>query len=264
MEEANGAKRELIPILSWGTAEDKGLDCFIVKQGEFKRFQKKVAEDEDENERTIENMANEIKILRVLSAELHLCDNLLQNVEILPRDVGFECEYVPLILEDARADGMRFTGVSLGHIFDGVCDALKFCHERHILHRDVAPANIGVRKGLPVIHKRDVVLFDFDLAQIGRWHDGLQEPVGDKLIGRWAFCAYQLHSSTSRHYRACYDFESMFYVYMELLEGELPWRDGYFIQVASLMAMKQDMLDRILADRDHFLYWRLRLIGYDV
>ena len=243
-----------------------GEPCFatfsIVTTSKHRRFRKQ-AFDLDSV------VLSEIKTLRQLYADgEHI--NLLQDMEFMTDSVGFECEYLPVVIEDMIVQNVPIDNLSCRMIFLGVCDALAFCHEKDVLHRDLAPANIGIRCSLPVRDRSDVVLFDFDCSYIGERPGDGDMLVGPKVVARKRYCGHRMHIFTAngmKGYNQHDDFESLMYVFVEMDKGKLPWDDhdhSDYVSNEYLLQSKQDMLNEIEEDRDSFLHWHLPLLGYDL
>lgn len=218
----------------------KPLVQFRVYRANNRKFFEKLGVSELDRLR----IADEVKILERLSPTEH-CLNLCQNVSFLTD--GFVCEYLPYMLDTVIAKGGSFDQDSLMCLWEGVATALDYCHKHDILHRDVAPANIGLRYNLPLRDTLCVVLFDFDMAVIGtRTADGML--MSKKSIGRFDYCPYVFHEYNKRcNYLEAHDFESLVYVYICTQKGHLPWDyetnsddELFYFKRAALITMQQD------------------------
>ena len=134
----------------------------------------------------------------------------------------FLMEYVDgANLRDAMAAGLK-PGQAL-EVVRQVCEALRFAHDRGIVHRDVKPENVLLTRG------GTVKIADFGLAKLGRPVDANEEesPKPWTLTGtRQAMgtphymAPEQLRGTRDVDHRA--DIYSLGVVFYELLTGELP------------------------------------------
>ena len=134
----------------------------------------------------------------------------------------FLMEYVDgANLRDAMAAGLK-PGQAL-EVVRQICEALRFAHDRGIVHRDVKPENVLLTRG------GTVKIADFGLAKLGRPVDANEEesPKPWTLTGtRQAMgtphymAPEQLRGTRDVDHRA--DIYSLGVVFYELLTGELP------------------------------------------
>ena len=188
----------------------------------------------------------EVRILQRLCNAPTTCDNLARDMHFLPDNLGFQCEYFPVILDTLRLT--QLSEVPLHLVYKGVSDALQFCHQQLVLHCDVAPANIGLRCTLPLRRSEDVVLFDFDIASVGEMIDGQLTCL--KCIARREFGAYRLHSRSVEVYQPVDEMEALVYTCLKLKLGSLPWTDLDEMEWLQMAEMKRGLLTQTASEAD--------------
>ncbi len=105
----------------------------------------------------------------------------------------------------------------------GVCGALEYAHKQGVIHRDVKPSNIMVRKD------GWVKVLDFGIARVA--YDTIHTFSG-KVVGTFAYMAPEQHLGEKVDPRT--DVYGVGVMVYEVLTGELPFRGG------DLLAMKRE------------------------
>lgn len=99
--------------------------------------------------------------------------------------------------------------------------AIQIVHEAGVLHRDVKPSNFAIGA---VPYQRHIYVLDFGLARFYRDSDGTHLPprrsAGFRGTSRYASLSAHKQKELSRRD----DLWSLFYMSVELVKGELPWR----------------------------------------
>src|SRR5699024_4464650 len=126
-----------------------------------------------------------------------------------------------LLLSDAGVETLatrlakegRSTLGQLERFGSELLEAMAFLYEKGIVHRDVKPANLGVRED-PSARRPTLVLFDFSLAN---------EPVDNVRSGTSGY----LDPYLGRGRRSVYDSAAELYAVsvtlFEMATGQLPW-----------------------------------------
>ena len=93
-------------------------------------------------------------------------------------------------------------------------------HSRGFLHRDIKPANCMVGYGDDDM----IYLSDFGLSKRFLQQDGAHIPITKKegVTGTPRFCSVNVHEKIESSRRD--DLESIFYVMIYMIKGELPWQ----------------------------------------
>eukprot|EP00920_Eleutheroschizon_duboscqi_P042015 GHVT01100703.1.p1 GENE.GHVT01100703.1~~GHVT01100703.1.p1 ORF type:complete len:796 (+),score=88.71 GHVT01100703.1:1237-3624(+) len=100
-------------------------------------------------------------------------------------------------------------------------DRLEFVHSRYLLHRDIKPDNFLVGMGHDC---QTVYLIDFGLAKKFRASNGkhVNYKEGKNLTGTARYSSIATHAGIEQSRRD--DLEGLFYVWLYLLRGVLPWQ----------------------------------------
>ncbi|KAJ5069523.1 tau-tubulin kinase 1 [Anaeramoeba ignava] len=103
-------------------------------------------------------------------------------------------------------------------------NAIESLHKIGFVHRDIKPSNFVIRKNIRNKNETFLVLIDFGLARSYITHEGeLRKPrkkIGFRGTARYA--SINSHDNTELSRRD--DMWSFFYVMIEFLKGNLPWR----------------------------------------
>ena len=167
------------------------------------------------------------------------CANLLENESAIMHYLrGTNIPYVKLYTstEDYNIIVMELLGKSLGYyqtelnnfslkticmLGEQIIYILEFIHERHIIHRDIKPDNFC----MGLTNSKYVYLVDFGLARKYRSSSTLiHYPLNKKkkLIGTPRYASINALKGLEQSRRD--DLESLSYVLIFLLKGELPWQ----------------------------------------
>ena len=167
------------------------------------------------------------------------CANLLENESAIMHYLrGTNIPYVKLYTstEDYNILVMELLGKSLGYyqtelnnfslkticmLGEQIIYILEFIHERHIIHRDIKPDNFC----MGLTNSKYVYLVDFGLARKYRSSSTLiHYPLNKKkkLIGTPRYASINALKGLEQSRRD--DLESLSYILIFLLKGELPWQ----------------------------------------
>ena len=175
----------------------------------------------------INNEKNQIGLLESESHKL----NILKGYIGIPKIYNFGK------LKEYNILAMELLGKSLNEIFQDqnkkfslktVCTIaidilklIKHVHEKKLIHRDIKPDNfmIGKNKNKDIIY-----LIDFGLAKKYINSNGIHIPfkLGKSMTGTARYCSIYTHLGNEQSRRD--DLESIGYVLMYFLRGNLPWQ----------------------------------------
>ncbi len=114
-------------------------------------------------------------------------------------------------------------------IMKQICDAVRFIHEKEVIHRDLKPGNIMlVRDGR---EENTVKLLDFGIAK-ARHQTELTETGG--IVGSYTYMSPEQISNGAVSYPS--DVYSMGTIFFELVTGEIP------VQVDDLIALRESIV----------------------
>jgi casein kinase I family protein HRR25 len=117
--------------------------------------------------------------------------------------------------------GGKFSLKTVLLLADQMINRIEWLHSRSLLHRDIKPENfaIGVGEKAKIVH-----MIDFGLAK--KFRDKNLEHIsygdGKRMIGTLQFASLQAHLGIEQGRRD--DLESLGYVLMYFLRGNLPWQ----------------------------------------
>ena len=156
--------------------------------------------------------------------------NSLKNIKIIPkmRLYGKEGKYSYLILDllDKPLNilktsyGGKFTLKTVIMIILNILDGIKSIHEQHIIHRDIKPENFMISSQTT---DNNIYLIDFGLSRFykkGKKHIDYRDKRG--MIGTARYASINTHSGIEYSRRD--DMESLGYLFIYLLRGQLPWQ----------------------------------------
>lgn len=179
----------------------------------------KVEEFQDKNHvRKKEILLKEAKFLYSLNGEkgfpkmIYFTKTDSKRVMIMPL-LGRNLEHL------LRKCGKKFTLKTVLMMADQMITRLEFIHTKDIIHRDLKPENflIGLDKSCNTIY-----LIDFGLAKKYR-EKGVHIPFKEKvgLVGTARYTSINSHLGNEQSRRD--DLESLGYILIYFLKGELPW-----------------------------------------
>lgn len=127
-----------------------------------------------------------------------------------------------------NAAGHRFSLKTVLLLADQMLLRIEFLHSRGILHRDIKPDNFLLgRKDSP--HRNTLFIIDFGLSRQSRhhWRPWRRRPrrgprMGLSLTGTPRYASLSNHAGMQQSWKD--DLESLGYVLVYFLRGELPWQ----------------------------------------
>ena len=124
-------------------------------------------------------------------------------------------------LRRRQADGRFSLGTTL-RLGIQMLRSIEAVHELGYLHRDIKPSNFAM--GLTTLKKRVAFIIDFGLARKYVLPTGEVRPARDSTGFRGTARYASINSHLSRDLGRRDDLWSLFYVLIEFLKGNLPWR----------------------------------------
>eukprot|EP00698_Gefionella_okellyi_P008033 TRINITY_DN1974_c0_g1_i3.p1 TRINITY_DN1974_c0_g1~~TRINITY_DN1974_c0_g1_i3.p1 ORF type:complete len:546 (-),score=66.15 TRINITY_DN1974_c0_g1_i3:33-1670(-) len=121
-----------------------------------------------------------------------------------------------------KRQAQKFSVATSARLGSQMLRAIQNCHRRGFLHRDVKPSNYAI--GLTTDRSRIVYIIDFGLARRYRLPSGEIRPPRDTAGFRGTARYASIHSHQAKELSRRDDLWSLFYVMVEFMVGQLPWR----------------------------------------
>ena len=126
-------------------------------------------------------------------------------------------EFMYLSLNELERDA-RIRCENVETYFNQMISVVEYIHSKGIIHRDIKPDNFMIRN-----NRKEICLIDFGLSRTYKNNAGVhhkyETDVG--LIGSKNYCSINMHNGVRPSRRD--DIESLLYVFIYYLEGQLPW-----------------------------------------
>lgn len=120
------------------------------------------------------------------------------------------------ILDIIESGNFKFSNNNFILLTHQLISCIKHIHSKGIVHRDIKPENIMTKNN-------KVYLIDFGLSTYYK-RNGIhvQEKKGCRIIGTTKYASINVHNGKTYSRRD--DIESLMYVFLYMLTGELPWQ----------------------------------------
>lgn len=151
-------------------------------------------------------------------------------------------------LKETLVSSLNFSAIEAIETISKVLDILEKVHEKKIVHRDLKPANI-----LHDFNENSLILIDFGLSTFYKNELGMhiREKNSSQFVGNMRFGSLNAHFFKELSRKD--DLESLLYMLIYFLKGELPW-DGLDIadvkkKIKEIANIKQNLdFKQIFAD----------------
>ena len=194
--------------------------------------------------------------------------NLLYNIKGVPKLKSYGNEncfnymvidYIGESLEKYRLknngklqiDKVKDIGIQIINIIERI-------HDKNIIHRDIKPENI-------LIYNNKIYVIDFGLSRIYKINNKhiLKRNI-QNIIGNIRYCSVNIHNNISPSRRD--DIESIIYILIYLLNGELPWQKiiirNNVEKIDNIREIKKNINNKINNTKDNTINYLLLLLNY--
>jgi serine/threonine protein kinase len=221
------------------------------------------------NTNTNKNVAIKIedksKSLLINEAKIY---NLLKKIKGIPNfrsygNVGkfnyMVIDYVGITLEHYRINNSgRLSVDKVKNIGLQMIEIIEEIHMNYIIHRDIKPENF-------LIYNDKIFIIDFGLSKIYiKNNKHILKRNIQNIIGNIRYCSVNIHNNISPSRRD--DIESIIYILIYLLNGELPWQKiiiGNNVEkIDNIRDIKKNINNKINNTKDNIINYLLLLLNY--